>query len=176
MPESQQPERGTNLILSGVLSNPKRSILDIGAGEGKWGKRLKGKVPLITGVEVWTPYIERYGLKSHYDHLIQDDIMNVPDETLSRFDVAIMGDILEHLSKDDAVSIINRLKKNMKEIYLSIPVTVCIQGAANGNPFEEHKYHWSDKEIRYDLGFEILNFGVNDNGLVCVGTYRWRAP
>lgn len=176
MPESQQPERGTSLIQSGILSKSNRKVLDIGAGEGKWGRRLKGKVPLITGVEVWQPYVNQYSLHSLYDHLIIDDVRNLTKEQIAGFDVVVMGDVLEHLSKTDAIEVLAKLKAGVKEIYLSIPVTVCIQGAANGNPFEEHKYHWSDREIRDELGFQILNFGVNDNGLVCVGTYVWKSP
>jgi len=173
MPESQQPDLGTNFIINGVLKNTNRRVLDIGAGEGKWGRHLKDKVTHITGVEIWEPYISRYNLNTQYDEVIQEDARKLDFSKYDKFNVAILGDVLEHMTQKEATTFIATLKENVDEIFLSIPVTVCIQTGTNGNPFEEHLYQWTDKEIRYDLDFTLLNVGVNDNGLVCVGTYRW---
>lgn len=172
MPESQQSEKGTNMVLDKILSNTTRSIIDFGAGEGKWGKVLKDKMQLVDGVEVWKPYISKYNLCNLYDTLYETDMREFEFER--QYNIAILGDVLEHVSKDEAIDFLNKLKANVNIIYLTIPVTVCIQdGEAIGNPFETHHYQWSDKEIRYDLGFELLNVSVNNNGLVAVGCYEW---
>lgn len=173
MPESQQSEKGTRIVIDKILSQPNQTVLDVGAGEGKWGKLLRGKVERIDGIEVWKPYIGRYQLHKLYDSLYNVDLREFTFD--KKYTTVILGDVLEHLSKDQAISFIDKLKANVERIFLTIPVTVCIQdGNAIGNPFETHHYHWSDKEIRYDLGFTILNFSVNDNGLVAIGCYEWR--
>ena len=173
MPESQQSLDATQMILDGVLRNPNRAVLDIGAGTGKFGRLLKGKVATITGVEVWGPYITQYGLNLQYDTIINSNVLDLDDATLARHKVAIMGDVLEHIKYDQGKALIDRLKHFMDEIYLSIPISVCIQDGSV-QPFEEHVYHWADKEIRYDLGFKILRYNINDNALVAIGTFMWK--
>lgn len=172
MPESQQSQIGTDIIINKILSNTDRVVLDIGAGEGKWGKLLKGKVTKIDGVEVWEKYINRYKLHNFYDKLYNINMKDFMFET--KYNIAILGDVLEHLPRKEAENFLTKLKENVDSIYLTIPITVCIQdGNAIGNPFETHHYQWSDKEVRYELGFELLNVSVNDNGLVAVGCYEW---
>lgn len=172
MPESQQSEKGTNMVLARILSNTNRSVIDFGAGEGKWGRALKNKMARVDGVEVWKPYIDKYKLHNFYDKLYETDMLEFAFDR--KYSVAILGDVLEHVSKEAATAFLNKLKAHVEAIYLTIPVTVCVQdGNAIGNPYETHHYQWSDKEIRYDLGFELLNVSVNDNGLVAVGCYEW---
>lgn len=172
MPESQQSKIGTDIIVNKILSNPNQIVLDVGAGEGKWGKILKSKVNRIDGIEVWKPYIDKYELSLYYDTLYNVDIRKFVYD--KKYNIAILGDVLEHLLEDDAILFLNKLKEMVDVIFLTIPVTVCIQdGNLIGNPFETHHYHWSDKEIRFDLGFTLLNVSVNDNGLVAIGCYEW---
>jgi cyclopropane fatty-acyl-phospholipid synthase-like methyltransferase len=174
MPESQQSEKGTNIVLDKILSNPNISVIDFGAGEGKWGKLLNDKVSRIDGVEVWNPYVDKYKLHSYYNNLYEMDMRDFILDLPTEYSVAILGDVFEHVTREHAITFLDNLKKNVNRIFLTIPVTVCIQdGNAIGNPYETHHYQWSDKEIRYDLGFELLNVSVNDNGLVAVGCYEW---
>lgn len=172
MPESQQSEKGTNIIVNKILSTSNQVVLDIGAGEGKWGKLLKGKVDKIDGIEIWKPYIDKYNLHNFYDILYNVNMSSFNFET--KYNTAILGDVLEHLPRDQAEVFLNRLKSEVNIIFLTIPVTVCTQnGNAIGNPFETHHYQWSDKEIRFELGFTLLNVSVNENGLVAIGCYEW---
>ena len=172
MPESQQSQKGTQIITSKILNTS--IVLDIGCGEGKWGKLLKGNVKRIDGVEVWKPYIDKYTLHKYYDKLFNIDILDF-DFTNKEYTVVILGDVFEHITKDKAITLLTTLKANVTTIYLTLPITVCIQdGNIIGNPFETHHYQWSDKEVRYVLGFELLNVSVNDNGLVAVGCYEWK--
>ena len=180
MPQSQQSELGTNIIVNKITSNPGSFVIDFGAGEGKWGKLLKTKVAHISGVEVWAAYISKYNLRRHYDEIYNVDLRSIDFSNEhglileNKYDTAILGDVLEHMSKDDATKFLNDLKSKVSTIYLTIPITICIQdGNVLGNPFETHCYQWSDKEIRYELGFNLLNVSVNDNGLVAVGCYEW---
>ena len=172
MPESQQSELGSFMIVRKILSTPNNVVLDVGCGEGKWGRLLKDKVDVIDGIEVWQPYIDKYDLTSYYDTLYNTDARKFVYE--KKYNIAILGDVLEHMPQKDAILFLNNLKAAVDTIFLTIPVTVCIQdGNLIGNPFETHHYHWSDKEIRFELGFTLLNVSVNDNGLVAIGCYEW---
>ena len=86
----------------------------------------------------------------------------------------ILGDVLEHLVYDEAVAFINEAQKHLKEIYLIIPISLCIQdGNYWGNPFESHLYQWTDQELTSLFNFELIHTGYNPNGLVKIGTYKW---
>lgn len=172
MPESQQAERGTKLITNFFKTNRGLNVLDVGCGEGKWA-RLVGEYVNLDGVEAWAPYIDQYDLRPLYPNLFNVDIMNF-DWSKKKYDAVILGDVLEHLEYNQAIELIKALKENVTYIFLSIPVTVCYQDGSNyGNPFETHRYQWSDKEIRDVLGLNLQNVGVNELGLVAIGTYFW---
>jgi predicted TPR repeat methyltransferase len=173
MPESQQPAEGMRLMIE-LIGNGK-TILDVGCGSGKWGRLLHGRASRITGVEVWAPCIERNRkeLTKYYNEVIVGDIRQCkfPAEA---YDVAILGDVLEHLPFTDACELVGRLQVAAKEIYLTIPISLCVQdGEFYGNPHESHLHQWSDLEVQ-SLGFVELHRGLNENGLVMIGTYVWR--
>ena len=171
MPFSEQPEEGKMLMTQMILKNPKRKILDVGAGAGKWGKILSGKVEQIDCVEIWKPYIEQYRLKKIYNRVYNMDIMDF--SSLSYYDVVILGDVLEHLHYKDAIKLVKRLKKSVEETYLTIPVSLCIQGEYMGNPYETHRYQWTHEELE-ELGFDLIHKGANASGSVVIGTYVMR--
>ena len=174
MPESQQPEEGIGIILQNILNNPDVNVLDVGAGEGKWGKSLRGKVNLIDGVEIWMPYITKFHLDNHYDNLYNVDMLQI-DYTKKEYDVMILGDVLEHLTYENATLFMEEAQKHIKTIYLSIPISLCIQnGISSGNPYEEHLYQWEDEQLQKLFGFELIHVGFNPNGLVKIGTYVWK--
>ena len=169
MPESQQPIKGRDMIVERIAKTPWCSVLDIGAGDGKWGKLLAEHVYKITGLEVWQDSIVNNKLNSIYDGMIQMDAREF--EGWDGFDVVILGDVLEHLPYDDAVAFVERLKAKALDVYLTIPISECIQdGTVYGNPFETHLYQWTDKEL-VALGFKQLHAGPNPNGKVMIGTY-----
>ena len=173
MPESQQPSDGINHVHQEILKTPKVNVIDVGAGEGKWGKLLKGKVDLVNGIEVWEPYIKKYNLLSLYDTLHNVNMMEFKYDDAD-YDVMILGDVLEHLKYEDAITFINEAKKHVATIYLIIPISLCVQdGSYYGNPFESHLYQWKDEELKELFGFKSIHVGFNPNGLVKIGTYKW---
>lgn len=174
MPESQQPMEGVKIVYDKIMEDININVLDIGAGEGKWGKFLKGKVNLIHGVEVWSPYIYKYGLRNLYDKLFNMNMKDFPFGK-QKYDVMILGDVLEHLEFNEAVKFINDAKQFIDRIYLIIPTSLCVQdGAYWGNPYESHLYQWTDQELKDLFQFELLHEGYNPNGLVKIGTYVWK--
>jgi cyclopropane fatty-acyl-phospholipid synthase-like methyltransferase len=126
--------------------NP-RTILDIGAGAGKYAKLKQEVLPnsIITGIEIWKPYIKEFDLNNLYDNLIIDDIRNIDN---FNYDMVILGDVLEHMTKEEAKLIWEKILTQAKTAIISIPICYMPQGHVHGNPYEEHiKDDWSHEEV-----------------------------
>jgi len=172
MPRSQQPIEGENIILKriGNLESP-ALILDVGAGDGKWGRLLSNKMLLVCGIEAWKRSIEINVLDDIYWKVINEDMRNLPVIFYKLFDAIILGDVLEHVGRNDALLIIERLKQSGTEAYLTVPISACPQdGTIYGNPFETHLDQWTHEELA-ELGWKQLHEGTNEAGTVKIGTY-----
>jgi hypothetical protein len=119
-----------------------RSVLDIGAGSGTYGKLMRQIAPdaYLIGIEAWRPYVPRFKLHEVYDLVLCEDVIKLVDlERLPRADVVILGDVLEHMSEEDARDVWSAaMTAARKAVYLSIPIIHYPQGHEEGNPFEEH--------------------------------------
>ena len=170
MPRSQQPPEGEQIIVEKILAYPKQWVLDVGCGDWKWSKYLFKKVSQLHGVEICKDYIDKYNLITKYDEIYHCDICDFKRFFL--FDVVILGDVFEHLEHDRAIELIDTLKNYILTVFLTIPISKCVQnGKVYGNPYETHRYQWAHEELIV-LGFKQLHEGFNENGLVKIGTYE----
>lgn len=115
------------------------SMLDIGAGAGTYGQLFQRHFPRAwrVGVEVWEPYIDRFDLTSLYDEVHVNDVRTL--DRMPDVDVVILGDVLEHMTTDEAVRVWATARAAaQKAVFLSIPVVHYPQGALEGNPHEIH--------------------------------------
>lgn len=120
------------------------TCLDVGACDGKWFNMLSGYL-VMDGVEVWKPYIERFSLKTKYRHLFEADIRNLQ---YGFYDLIIFGDIIEHLSPEDARKVLAYAWNNCNDMIVAVPF-LHKQGNKNFNPYEVH--------IQDDLTPELFN-------------------
>jgi len=128
-----------------VLSNfevNNTTILDIGAGCGTYSKILS-EYKNIDAFEVYEPYINKYDLKTKYRKVYKTNIL---DFDFEYYDIIIMGDILEHLTIEDAQNLINKLHGKCKQLIISVPFQMKQYGLENKN--EDH--------IQDDLTEEIM--------------------
>lgn len=126
-------------------------MLDIGCGAGAYPKMFPEAN--WTGIEAWEPYINQYKLNELYGQIIVGDVRSMTFAHLGRFDVAIAGDVLEHMTVAEAKSVLERLKAAADTVIVSIPIIDYPQGAYNGNPFEEHIVDdWTDAKVREAFG------------------------
>ena len=127
-------EETKNYILKNFDKN--WNIIDIGAGYGTYGDMLK---PLgyknIDGIEIHEPYISMYKLKTKYNTIYCENII---DSTIdfSKYDAAILGDVIEHMSIDDSYKVLDKLNK-IKQIIICVPFNAP-QGEYFGNIYETH--------------------------------------
>src|SRR4051794_7206525 len=106
------------------------SVLDIGPGAGKYGRimreidRKTATLTSLTCVEIDKKrVIEAFSLEKIYDKVINENaaklIRNIPEIT---GDVAIMGDVIEHLTKSEGRDLLEFLQYRFKHVILVIPV------------------------------------------------------
>lgn len=115
--------RSVNAVtLRQILTIQPKTAVDVGAGDGFYGKVLKHFFPAlhVTGVELTGVYVKRFCLERIYDELIVDDIVNVVDGLGG--DLVIFGDVLEHLEKCDSTEVLRKAVENFRFIIVNSPV------------------------------------------------------
>jgi SAM-dependent methyltransferase len=119
------------------------TVLDVGAGAGTYFDLAAQPWQFWMAVEVWQPYLARFDLAARYDGVIFGDVRTIawPD-----IDLVIFGDVLEHLSRADALMVWDDARKHSRHVLLSIPVVPYPQGAEEGNPHEAHLETWAHEE------------------------------
>jgi len=133
-----------------ILSRiPHAKMLDIGPGFGTYAKMFPHAE--WTGVEIWEPYIEKYGLASFYKHLHIADAREW--EPTEQYDVAFAGDVLEHMTVEEAKSLLAKLRGCAQTVIVSIPIGHYPQDEWEGNPYERHVTdNWTDEAFREAFG------------------------
>ena len=112
-------------------------ILDVGPGAGKYAKiaaEVLGKFE-ITGLEIFEPYIERFGINNLYNKIIVEDVREHKDFD---YDLVIFGDVLEHMVKEDALKVWELARSQARYLMISIPTIHLPQGESEGNIHETH--------------------------------------
>lgn len=128
------------------------SVLDIGAGNGTYSKLIeKKRNARWIALEAWSPYIKRYKLHDKYDDVVVADARYV-DYSLIKPDLVIAGDVLEHMTRNEAKRCIDQFKQHANAIIVSIPLLHLDQDAYMGNWFEKHVDHWTYKQMCDYLG------------------------
>lgn len=126
------------------------TALDIGAGSGTYGKMIRNEFPdifTLEAVEVWGPYVEQFSLYGIYNQIYVCDVRHIDQGLTTGFDVAIIGDVIEHMPRHEAKAVLNRLISGNKNVIISFPVLHLDQDAYEGNWFEEHIDHWTEEEM-----------------------------
>lgn len=140
-------DEGKDLSLEWIKKVSPKTILDIGVGWGTYARLIKnnGIDVIIDGIEVWEPYIGIYQLNLWYNRIYNVDARQWDD---FEYDLVIMGDVLEHMTKEEAIAIWDKVSKNSKAAIISIPIIHYPQGEYMGNPYEEHvKDDWTTDEV-----------------------------
>jgi hypothetical protein len=91
---------------------------------------------------------------------------------LNDFDIYVFADVLEHFTRDEAISVIKHLQSLGKKILVSIPVSEKYwkqsKGFIDENILEYHKYNWTASDIEKDLGLTHYS-SVDGIGVFCYG-------
>jgi len=138
-----------------IIKLEPRSVLDVGCGFGLWGflsrlyldvfrgRRYKDEWTVrIEGVEAFPKYVMPHQ-KFLYDTIHAGKIEDVVDE-LGNFDLYVFGDVLEHLTKDTAVRVLETAcRKATKGVLINIPLGEgWLRDVSDDNEYEAHLSVW----------------------------------
>ena len=147
---------------------PTVGVLDIGAGAGKYGRMLRAAFPKMTidAVEVWVPYVEQFKLFDVYNSVLIQNVANILPCVFGKYDLIVLGDILEHLTVHTALDVLGRIPASTA-ILVAVPYLYS-QGPVDGNVHEAHlQSDLTDaifRERYYQFGFKKI-FGNNLQGI-----------
>jgi len=120
-------------------------ILDVGPGIGTYSNLLREFGYKMDCIEIWEPYVHEFNLKEKYDNVFVGNIM---DFDFSEYQFIILGDVLEHLTKEDGVELIEKIHNSGKRCLVAIPYTM-EQGEYHGNKYETH--------LQTDLTLDVMS-------------------
>jgi ubiquinone/menaquinone biosynthesis C-methylase UbiE len=122
------------------------TVLDLGCGHLSPIYRFNLKFSV--GVDIFRPSIlesRRLDIHSQY---VQGDITNLEFKPGS-FDVVLAVDVLQNLSKDEGIKLLQKMKKwAKKKIIIKTPNGFLKQDAYNNNPHQAHLSGWSTKDFK----------------------------
>jgi len=137
------------------------SILDVGVGNGKMGFIARDLLDVmlgerhrkedwrirIDGIEVFPDYIQGHQ-RAIYDNIYIGDAFEVIDR-LGKYDLIIIGDVLEHFEKEKAWEFADKCAAHCNNFMIfNIPLGErWTQGEIYGNPHERHLSFWSYEEF-----------------------------
>jgi hypothetical protein len=137
-----------------------KKILDIGVGFGRWGILCRefldvweGRVipnewkTEIVGVEAFKGYIQPYH-EVFYSKIIYQEAYEYLSKSNERYDLIILGDVLEHFEKEVGNSVLEICLRRSTYVLLNIPLGQhWPQQSSHGNIYEEHKSTWDKKDF-----------------------------
>ena len=122
-----------------------KRVLDVGPGQGTYSELLRELGYRMDAVEVFAPYVDRFDLRDKYDNVY---VANILEFNWKDYDFIILGDVLEHLTKEDGQQFMKELQFYGKQCLVAIPYTMEQDGEEYGNTYETH--------LQSDLTPEIM--------------------
>lgn len=161
-PETFTEQYGTSLsvcdyiVAHQLAENRPFSIVDFGAGAGKYGRLVR----LVLGSDIQLTAVEGYPKTARM--LQEQKIYNQVEAQLiqdwlatnsHQYDLAIFGDVIEHIPAKQIHQVIRSCLPNFKKILIVCPLHEIFQDEAYGNALEIH--HTYLTETFFD-SYEII--------------------
>jgi len=147
------------------------SILEVGPGFGKWGVLLREYLEVYGNMrfhdEEWKIRIDAIEICEDYKNKLKEDVYSflywgdimhhVDSAFMIKYELVIMLDVIEHLDKEEGISLINKLKQYADNILIMTPKKLSMTHSAwhDINKHEDHKCVWTADEF-IKLGFMII--------------------
>lgn len=173
MPWSADENR--DFILSHI--GPNDRVLDVGAGAGIWADLLSQvgvRRQNRDAVEIFEPYIERFGLEQKYHKIYLGDFMDLAIPC-GHYNVVIMGDVLEHFEMEDALVVWEKARRIAGPtgiVLLSTPIIDFPQGESEGNIHEAHLSAFDMEALKALSGVADSQAGEIIGSIVARGSER----
>lgn len=109
------------------------SCLDVGACDGKWSDLL-GDYLTMDAVEIYAPNVQKHKLIQKYKNIFITDIRSFK---YSHYDLIILGDVLEHMTVEDAQKVLDYAWDRCDDLIVAVPYQ-WVNRSHYGNPWEVH--------------------------------------
>jgi hypothetical protein len=152
------------------------TIVDFGAGGGKNGiiaRQIlsnKVKITAVEGFEITSQMLSR---EKWYDNVCCSLIQEWIYRDKKSYDLAIFGDVLEHLNPKEIHATIRRCLKKFKSIIIICPLYDIFQDEIYGNPLEVHaayltegffkNYNIIEKHVIRGMDYTIMNILIRSD-------------
>ena len=114
------------------------TILDVGAGSGTYYNLLGGWYKNMDAVEIYRPNIIDHKLEEKYRNVFNTNIVGFEYD---HYNLIIFGDVLEHLTVEDAQKVLEYAFDRCDNLIVALPYL--FKSCGNENKYEEH--------IQFDL-------------------------
>ena len=167
---------GKPVVCQWIRDNfPKDSaVLDVGACDGKW-KNLLPEYAKMDAVEACNPYARELG---GYRQVFNADIK---DLQYGEYDLIIFGDVLEHLTVEDAQKVLEYAWTRCRDFIVAVPFQY-EQGIVDGNPYEIHiqddltpelmRERYPDLAVLHDPGHDYCYYHTSPKRQLAPGKTR----
>lgn len=173
-----------------ILAVQPRSILDIGAGTGKYGLLAREYLDIwgqanglydkslwqhrIDAIEIFEQYITPV-YKYVYDEIFVGDAVEIVPEISRYYDLVLLVDIIEHIDKERGKQLLRMLRRKSQALLISVPRKTGLQKALFNNPYEIHRSQWKKSDF---LEIDSCSFIRCRDKLICImgqpGIIAWR--
>lgn len=136
------------------------TVLDIGAGAGKYGTLIKRILPeaIVEAVEPDGSYIPRFNLQNIYHtvhNLTAKEYMNSLWGTDKVYDLVVFGDVIEHMLKSEGKDILEFFCYRTKHIIVLYPDHYIQYNYEGDHPLENHVSIWHEGDFsNFDYSIE----------------------
>ncbi|MBE2228167.1 MAG: class I SAM-dependent methyltransferase [Ignavibacteria bacterium] len=148
-----------------------RSILDVGAGFGRWGFLFREFLEIwdtgrydgnwertIDAIEIYPGYVKEYH-KYFYNEVYITDASEFMTTTDKCYDLINFGDVIEHMEKEKGEELIKLALTRCKCALINIPIgKYWPQEAADENPYEAHRSIWYNNDFTKYKYYRIKTF------------------
>ncbi|MDR1924054.1 MAG: class I SAM-dependent methyltransferase [Planctomycetaceae bacterium] len=154
MSQSQDHCAGTSasllddVLVRQIAAIQPRSVVDFGAGAGKNGgivrKTLGDSDVRLVAVEGFEPTVEILRQAGVYDNVECMLIQDWFKQNTNHYDLAIFGDVLEHLSVWEVRNVLRKCYKCFSHVIVIAPLYDIFQEELYGNKLEIHKCYMTE--------------------------------
>lgn len=157
-----------NILLEHIRHLKPSTILDVGVGSGKHGTLLRnsGYAGRLDGIEPTEQYRIEFDLSNRYNTVFPVTLQDFVNTTYKfNYDVALFGDVLEHLFRSEVIDYIDYFLYKCKWIIIVWPSNLPQHDEGN-NPYEIHKSNFTLNDLtqKFDVQYYVKNFAYFDRG------------